>query len=226
MKKALDISKHQSCFNAATAKSQGISTTICRCAYAASKDVCWDTFAPAVQVAWVLCMVVDYISGSSAAMKAGQWSSAKARGGIWHKAGMIVVVIVAAVADNVLSLVVASIPGTYFGSNIVYFGFGYARGGSTSYSTAQAWFSECFIGSGIYAVCQKAGTYILYLGGGGSSARRYTLYVNGSAIPYDGFGAYRHLWAVTRQLNAGDRLYVTGYHSGEDSSAVLAIAKA
>lgn len=62
-------------------------------------------------LAWVVCMVVDYISGSSAAMKAGQWSSAKARGGIWHKAGMIVVVVVAAVADSVLSLVVASIPG-------------------------------------------------------------------------------------------------------------------
>lgn len=122
--------------------------------------------------------------------------------------------------------VVASVEGAYFGSNIVYFGFGYARGGSTSYSTARAWFSECFIGSGIHAVCQKAGTYTLYLGGGGSSARRYTLYVNGSAIPYDGFGAYQHLWAVPRQLNAGDTLYVTGYHSAEDSSAVLAIAKA
>ena len=62
-------------------------------------------------LAWIGCMVVDYISGSSTAMNAGQWSSAKARSGIWHKAGMIVVVIVAAVADNVLSLVVASIPG-------------------------------------------------------------------------------------------------------------------
>ena len=51
MKKALDISKHQSSFNAATAKAQGISTTICRCAYASSKDICWDTFAPAVQAA-------------------------------------------------------------------------------------------------------------------------------------------------------------------------------
>lgn len=61
-------------------------------------------------LAWIGCMVVDYISGSSAAMQAGQWSSSKARGGIWHKAGMIVVVIVAAVADNVLALVVASIP--------------------------------------------------------------------------------------------------------------------
>ena len=62
-------------------------------------------------LAWFGCMVVDYISGSSAAMKAGQWSSAKARGGIWHKAGMIVVVVVAAVADNVLALVLANIPG-------------------------------------------------------------------------------------------------------------------
>lgn len=62
-------------------------------------------------LAWFGCMVVDYISGSSAAMKAGQWSSAKARGGIWHKAGMIVVVVVAAVADKVLAIVLANIPG-------------------------------------------------------------------------------------------------------------------
>ena len=62
-------------------------------------------------LAWVACMVVDYISGSSAAMKAGQWSSAKARGGIWHKAGMIVVVIVAALADAVLGMVAAKVPG-------------------------------------------------------------------------------------------------------------------
>lgn len=62
-------------------------------------------------LAWVACMVVDYISGSSAAMQAGRWSSSKARGGIWHKAGMIVVVVVAAVADSVLALVVVNIPG-------------------------------------------------------------------------------------------------------------------
>ncbi len=62
-------------------------------------------------LAWIGCMVVDYISGSSAAMQAGQWSSAKARGGIWHKAGMIVVVLVAALADQVLALVLANIPG-------------------------------------------------------------------------------------------------------------------
>lgn len=62
-------------------------------------------------LAWVACMVIDYISGSSAAMKAGQWSSAQARSGIWHKGGMIVVVIVAALADAVLGMVAAEVPG-------------------------------------------------------------------------------------------------------------------
>ncbi|HJB22498.1 MAG TPA: phage holin family protein [Candidatus Fournierella merdavium] len=62
-------------------------------------------------LAWVACMAVDWLSGSSAAMQAGQWSSARARGGIWHKAGMIVVVIVAALADAVLGMVAAKVPG-------------------------------------------------------------------------------------------------------------------
>ena len=62
-------------------------------------------------LAWVACMAVDWLSGSSAAMQAGQWSSARARGGIWHKAGMIVVVIVAALADAVLGTVAAKVPG-------------------------------------------------------------------------------------------------------------------
>ena len=61
-------------------------------------------------IGWIICMVVDYITGSAAAAKQGQWSSAKAREGIWHKAGMIVVVIVAAAADLLISLVLANIP--------------------------------------------------------------------------------------------------------------------
>lgn len=61
-------------------------------------------------VGWVFCMVVDYITGSAAAAKAGEWSSAKAREGIWHKAGMIVVVIVAAAADLLISMVLANVP--------------------------------------------------------------------------------------------------------------------
>ena len=48
-------------------------------------------------VGWIICMVLDYITGSAAAAKGGAWSSAKAREGIWHKAGMIVVVVVGVV---------------------------------------------------------------------------------------------------------------------------------
>ena len=61
-------------------------------------------------VAWVASMAVDWLSGSSAAMQAGQWSSAKARSGIWHKAGMIVVVVVAAGADILVALVLERLP--------------------------------------------------------------------------------------------------------------------
>lgn len=61
-------------------------------------------------VGWVFCMVVDYITGSLAAAKQGEWSSAQAREGIWHKTGMIVVVIVAAGADLLISVVLANVP--------------------------------------------------------------------------------------------------------------------
>lgn len=59
---------------------------------------------------WAGCMVMDYITGSAAAAKDGEWSSAVARAGIWHKAGMIVVVIVAALCDSVISLALANLP--------------------------------------------------------------------------------------------------------------------
>lgn len=61
-------------------------------------------------VCWVACMVLDYITGSAAAGKAGEWESRKAREGIFHKAGMIVIVIVAAAADLLISLVLENLP--------------------------------------------------------------------------------------------------------------------
>lgn len=61
-------------------------------------------------VGWVACMVLDYLTGSMAAAKAGQWSSGKAREGIWHKCGMVVVVAVAAGTDLLLSLLQANLP--------------------------------------------------------------------------------------------------------------------
>ena len=61
-------------------------------------------------VGWVACMVLDYITGSLAGTWAGGWSSTKARDGIKHKAGMIVVVMVAAGADMLISLVLINLP--------------------------------------------------------------------------------------------------------------------
>ncbi len=65
-----------------------------------------------VAVTWIVLMALDYISGTAAACKAGKWSSKMARDGIWHKCGMILVVIAAAIADGVLTLLFANIPGT------------------------------------------------------------------------------------------------------------------
>ena len=59
---------------------------------------------------WVGCMAIDYITGTVAAMKNGEWSSAVARQGLWHKGGMIVVVIVAAIADGVMVVICDHLP--------------------------------------------------------------------------------------------------------------------
>ena len=61
-------------------------------------------------VCWVCCMVLDYITGSMAAGKAGEWESKKAREGIYHKGGMLVIVLVAAATDLLISLVLDNLP--------------------------------------------------------------------------------------------------------------------
>ena len=59
---------------------------------------------------WVGVMIVDYITGTWAAMKKGEWSSAVARQGVWHKLGMIVVVAVALAADFVMAMICDHLP--------------------------------------------------------------------------------------------------------------------
>ena len=61
-------------------------------------------------LAWVACMVLDYATGSAAALRAGEWSSKIARDGLWHKLGAIVAVLVAAILDGVIRLVLENIP--------------------------------------------------------------------------------------------------------------------
>ena len=61
-------------------------------------------------VGWIVSMALDYLPGSLAAAMVGLWSSGKAREGIWHKCGMIVVVLVAAGADLLICLVLENLP--------------------------------------------------------------------------------------------------------------------
>ena len=61
-------------------------------------------------IAWVAVMALDYLTGTLAACKSGDWSSTTAREGLWHKGGMISVVIVAALADWIMVIVAQYIP--------------------------------------------------------------------------------------------------------------------
>lgn len=63
-----------------------------------------------MMLAWVLLMALDYMTGTFAAMKAGEWCSKKAREGGWHKCGAVVVVIVSAVADGIMLVICGNLP--------------------------------------------------------------------------------------------------------------------
>ena len=55
---------------------------------------------------WIGCMLLDYLSGSAAARRAGEWSSAVARDGVWHKLGEVFAVLVAALCDIALHVII------------------------------------------------------------------------------------------------------------------------
>ena len=61
---------------------------------------------------WLVCLLLDYVSGTAAARRSGDWSSAAARDGLWHKLGEIFAVAVAALCDVALGVVtgMASVP--------------------------------------------------------------------------------------------------------------------
>lgn len=63
-----------------------------------------------MMIVWVAVMALDYLTGTLAACRSGQWSSAVAREGLWHKGGMIAVVVVAMIADWVMVIIAEYIP--------------------------------------------------------------------------------------------------------------------
>lgn len=55
---------------------------------------------------WIGCMLIDYLSGSAAAKKEGDWASSVARAGLWHKLGEVFAVLVAALCDIALHVII------------------------------------------------------------------------------------------------------------------------
>lgn len=60
-------------------------------------------------VIWVAAMALDYLSGTAAACKEGDWASARAREGLWHKGGMLLVVLTAALTDVAVAMAAANL---------------------------------------------------------------------------------------------------------------------
>ena len=58
-----------------------------------------------VIVIWLCSMVLDYLTGSFAAIYLGQWTSRKASQGLWHKLGSITAVLLAVMCDIALGVI-------------------------------------------------------------------------------------------------------------------------
>jgi toxin secretion/phage lysis holin len=56
----------------------------------------------------MISMFLDYVTGSWAAKAKGEWSSAIARQGLWHKLGEITALLVAALCDIAVQVIVSS----------------------------------------------------------------------------------------------------------------------
>ncbi len=65
----------------------------------------WVGIAVAIML---ICMILDYITGTWAAKAHGEWSSKVAREGLWHKLGEIVALLVAALADLGISVILST----------------------------------------------------------------------------------------------------------------------
>lgn len=50
-------------------------------------------------VLYAVCMMLDWVTGTVLAIKNGVWSSHKARQGLWHKGGSIIMIFVSVLTD-------------------------------------------------------------------------------------------------------------------------------
>ena len=58
-----------------------------------------------IVIVWIFAMLLDYLTGSWAALSHGDWDSAVARQGLWHKLGSIVAVLITAMLDISLGVI-------------------------------------------------------------------------------------------------------------------------
>ena len=61
-------------------------------------------------VARLVLMAMDWITGTAAARKNGTWKSSTARDGAWHKAGSVIVILLAFIADFIMGIMLPHIP--------------------------------------------------------------------------------------------------------------------
>lgn len=62
-------------------------------------------------IIWIAFMLLDYLTGTFAALKNGAWSSKIAREGLWHKAGELLVALLAIGLDLTILVVSTNMPG-------------------------------------------------------------------------------------------------------------------
>ena len=66
---------------------------------------------------YAICMLLDYASGTALAIKQKTWNSSKARQGLWHKGGSMIMTCVSILTDILLGLVLNHVPGIQFPFN-------------------------------------------------------------------------------------------------------------
>ena len=61
-------------------------------------------------VVWLVLMALEWFTGTAAARKNGTWKSSVSRDGAWHKTASVIVIVVAFLADFIMSIMLPHIP--------------------------------------------------------------------------------------------------------------------
>lgn len=61
-------------------------------------------------VLYAVSAMMDYVTGTALAIKEKTWSSSKARQGLWHKGGSIIIIGVSVLTDILLGLTINHMP--------------------------------------------------------------------------------------------------------------------